>query len=65
MMEEGRRREIYENEDVWRDVVRNNVLFNFTGHLKHMGILSVETRSHGRSMSEYDPQEKPWILAER
>lgn len=64
MMENGRRDEIYSNEDVWRDLVRNNVLFNFVGHLKHMGILSAETKSHGSAMNEYVPEEKPWILSE-
>lgn len=63
MMENGRRDEIYSNEDVWRDLVRNNVLFNFVGHLKHMGILSAETKSHGSAMNEYVPEEKPWILS--
>jgi hypothetical protein len=64
MIENGKGETIYENNDVWRDLVRNNVLFNFTGHLKHMGILSAETKSHGEAMSEYEPSEKPWILSD-
>lgn len=53
---------IYNNEDVWKDLVRNNILFNFLNHLKHMGIVSPKTSSHGSSIDGYDPKEKPWYL---
>ena len=64
LMENGQRETIYENEEVWKEIVRNNVVFNFTGHLKHMGILSVETKGYGGAMDEYNPMEHPWILSD-
>lgn len=53
---------LYEEEAVWKDVVRTNVLFNFVQQLKHIGVLRAETRSHSGKISEYDPAEKPWLL---
>lgn len=61
-IERGRMDEIYRRDEVWRDVLRTNVLFNFVHQLRHVGILSPETTGHGRALSEYDPDEKPWIL---
>lgn len=61
-VERGRMDDIYRLEEVWRDVLRTNVLFNFVHQLRHTGILSSETTGHGRALSEYDPDEKPWIL---
>jgi len=58
----GRVSQIYEDETVWKDVVRTNVLFNFVQQLKHVGVLAAETRSHSGKIREYDPDEKPWIL---
>jgi len=60
---EARGDTIYENEEVWKDLVQNNVVFNLARHLRHMGIPSPETRSHGASMDEYSPEEKPWIVS--
>ncbi len=51
---------LYTEEDVWKDVVRTNVLFNFVQQLKHIGVLDADTRSHSGAISEYDPAEKPW-----
>jgi hypothetical protein len=45
-------------------VIRNNVVFNFVQQLKHVGVLAPETRSHSGAMAEYDPDEKPWIVAD-
>lgn len=60
--ERGRAEEIYRQDEVWREVLRTNVLFNFVHQLRHAGVLSSETSGHGRALSEYDPDEKPWIL---
>ncbi|MFP9191390.1 hypothetical protein ACLI4Q_06995 [Natrialbaceae archaeon A-CW1-1] len=65
LIEDGRTARIYTDEEVWKDVVRSNVLFNFVQQLKHIGILSGQTRSHSGSMSEYDPDEKPWLLYQK
>ncbi len=62
LIEAGETRRLYADTGVWRDVIRNNVVFNFVQQLKHVGVLAPETRSHGRAMSEYDPDDKPWIL---
>ncbi|NHX36474.1 MULTISPECIES: hypothetical protein [Halolamina] len=63
LIEAGETRRLYADPSVWRDVIRNNVLFNFVQQLKHVGVLAPETRSHSGAMSEYDPDEKPWIVA--
>jgi hypothetical protein len=55
---------LYEEEDVWKDVVRTNVLFNFVQQLKHIGVLDADTRSHSGKISEYEPDAKPWLLRE-
>jgi hypothetical protein len=62
LIEAGRIARIYEAETVWKDIIRTNVLFNFVQQLKHIGIVDPETRSHSGKISEYDPDEKPWIL---
>jgi hypothetical protein len=49
---------------VWKDVIRNNVLFNFLQQLKHIGVLAPETRSHSGKIRDYEPAEKPWVLRE-
>jgi len=64
LIEGGRVTQIYEEESVWKDVIRTNVLFNFVQQLKHIGILAAETRSHSGKISEYDAETKPWILRE-
>jgi len=64
LIERGKTARLYRDPSVWRDVVRNNVLFNFVQQLKHVGVLAPETRSHSGTMSEYDPDEKPWIVAD-
>ena len=63
LIETGESRRLYADRAVWADVVRNNVLFNFVQQLKHVGVLAPETRSHSGAMGEYDPDEKPWLLA--
>jgi len=67
--ERGRR--VVERGDVdaflagdWRDVVRNDLVFNFCHQLRHAGFLAAETDGHGAAMADYDPAEKPWILNE-
>ena len=64
LIEHGRTARLYRDPSVWRDVIRNNVLFNFVQQLKHVGVLAPETRSHSGAISEYDPDEKPWIVAD-
>ncbi len=64
LIEAGRVSRLYEEEAVWKDVIRTNVLFNFVQQLKHIGILAAETRSHSGKISEYDPDVKPWVLRE-
>nr|WP_305148776.1 hypothetical protein [Halobellus inordinatus] len=62
LIEAGQVSRIYEEEAVWKDIIRTNVLFNFVQQLKHIGILAPETRSHSGKISEYDTDAKPWIL---
>lgn len=62
LIERGETARLYRDPAVWRDVIRNNVLFNFAQQLKHVGILAPETRSHSGAIAEYDPDEKPWIV---
>jgi hypothetical protein len=62
LIEAGQVSRIYEEEAVWKDIIRTNVLFNFVQQLKHIGVLAAETRSHSGAISEYDPDAKPWIL---
>lgn len=63
LIETGRTARLYTDETVWKDVIRTNVLFNFVNQLRHIGILAPETRGHSSAIREYDPNEKPWILA--
>ncbi|WP_418281629.1 hypothetical protein [Halorubrum sp. DTA98] len=63
LIERGETARLYEDPTVWRDVIRNNVLFNFVQQLKHVGVLSADTRSHSGAIAEYDPDEKPWFVA--
>jgi hypothetical protein len=64
LIETGQVTRIYEDEAVWKDIVRTNVLFNFVQQLKHIGVLAAETRSHSGAISEYDAAAKPWVLRE-
>lgn len=64
LIERGKTARLYRDPSVWRDVIRNNVLFNFVQQLKHVGVLAPETRSHSGAIAEYDPDEKPWIVAD-
>ncbi|MFC7074320.1 hypothetical protein ACFQJ7_07250 [Halovenus rubra] len=50
---------IYEEEAVWKDIIRTNVLFNFVQQLKHIGVLAAEMHSHSEKVSEYAPDAKP------
>lgn len=59
LIEDGKTAALYQDRNVWADVVRNNVLFNFVQQLKHVGVLDPETRSHSERMAAYDPEEKP------
>ena len=65
LIEAGQVSRIYENEMIWKDIIRTNVLFNFVQQLKHIGILAAETRSHSGKIGEYDPDSKPWIMRGR
>lgn len=62
LIEAGRLSCIYDQEAIWKDIIRTNVLFNFVQQLKHIGILAPETRSHSGKISEYDADSKPWVL---
>lgn len=63
-IERGESASLYRDRDVWTEVIRNNVLFNFVQQLKHVGVLKQETRSHSGPIAEYDPTEKPWYVHE-
>jgi len=65
LIEAGQVSRIYEEEAVWKDIIRTNVLFNFVQQLKHIGVLAAETRSHSGKISEYDPNAKPWVLRDK
>lgn len=56
------RSRLYEDDTVWRSLVRQNVVHNFTHQLKHLGVLMPRTTAHPGSMDEYDPKEHPWLL---
>lgn len=62
LIEAGQVSQIYDDEAVWKNIIRTNVLFNFVQQLKHIGVLAAETRSHSGKISEYDPDAKPWVL---
>jgi hypothetical protein len=62
LIEAGRVSRIYEDEAVWKDIIRTNVLFNFVQQLKHIGILTADTRSHSGPISDYNADAKPWLL---
>jgi hypothetical protein len=62
LIEAGQVAKIYEDEAVWKDIIRTNGLFNFVQQLKHIGILDAETRGHSGKISEYDAETKPWVL---
>lgn len=64
LIEAGQVSRIYEEESVWKDIIRTNVLFNFVQQLKHIGVLTADTRCHSGKISEYDPDAKPWVLRE-
>lgn len=55
---------IYEEEAVWKDIIRTNVLLNFVQQLKHISVLDAATRRHSGAISEYDADAKPWVLHE-
>jgi len=59
LLEAGQVSRIYEEEAVWKDIIRTNVLFNFVQQLKHIGVLAAETRSHSGKISEYEADAKP------
>ena len=65
LIEAGQVSLIYEEEAVWKDIIRTNMLFNFVQQLKHIGVLAAETRSHSGAISEYDAEAKPWILRDK
>jgi len=62
LIEAGKTPRIYEEEAVWKDVIRTHVLFIFVQQLKHIGVLDGETRSHSGKISEDDPDAKPWVV---
>jgi hypothetical protein len=64
LIEAGNVSRIYDEEAVWKNIVRTNVLFNFVQQLKHIGVLAAETRSHSGAIGEYNPDMKPWVLRE-
>ena len=65
LIEAGQTSRIYEEEAVWKDIIRTNVLFNFVQQLKHIGVLAAATRSRSGKISDYDPDVKPWVLRDR
>ena len=65
LIEAGQTERIYREEAVWKDLIRTNVLFNFVQQLKHIGILTADTRSHSGKISEYEAAAKPWLLRQQ
>ncbi|KAB1184808.1 MULTISPECIES: hypothetical protein [Haloferax] len=61
-LESEDRAQIYQDEDVWKSLIRQNVVHNFTHQLKHLGVLMPRTTAHPGSLEEYDPMEHPWWL---
>lgn len=64
LIEAGQTARIYEEEAVWKEIIRTNVLFNFVQQLKHIDVLAAGTGSHSEAISEYDSDAKPWLLRE-
>ena len=62
LIENGSIETLYLNGNTWRNIIRTNIVFNFTHQLRHAGILSSDTRGHGAAFAEYDPEAKPWHL---
>lgn len=64
LIESGSRKQLYTNRKTWEEVLYSNFIANFVQQLKHIGVLSPDTRSHNGALGDYDPDEKPWILTE-
>lgn len=62
LIENGSMETLYMDDDTWRDVIRTNIVFNFTHQLRHAGILASDTVGHGSAFAEYDSDAKPWHL---
>lgn len=48
--------------DTWIQHIRQNTLRNFTHQLRHIGVLSQQTKVHWGAKSEFKPSEHSWIL---
>lgn len=64
LIEAGDSERIYQEEQIWKRLVRSNVFQNFVQQLKHIGVLAAETSSHGGKLADFNPSEKPWIPRE-
>ena len=65
LIEAGQVSRIYEEDAVWKDIIRTNVLFNFVQQLKHIGVLAAGHAVTSRKISEYDAVTKPWVLRKK
>ncbi|WP_267644039.1 hypothetical protein [Haloarchaeobius amylolyticus] len=61
-LEVGDESEIYQNESVWKELIRQNIIQNFTLQLKHLGVIMPRTKVHSSTLSSFDPTSYPWYL---
>lgn len=57
----GESHKLHENLDMFRHVIRQNLLQNFARQLQHLGVLSSETSSTTTRLEEYHPESYPWV----
>lgn len=53
---------IVQEREYWESFLHSNIIQNFVQQLKHVGILTADTLSHGGSLSEFDPEAVAWEL---
>lgn len=61
---EGNPTQIHDDLDTFRQVIRQNLIQNFTRQLQHIGVLSPKTSSTTKRLEDYIPTEYPWVLPE-
>ncbi|SFT04363.1 hypothetical protein [Halostagnicola kamekurae] len=57
----GNVEQIYEDVDLFRQIIRQNLVQNFSRQLQHVGLLSKRTSSTTVRLDEYHPEEYPWL----
>jgi hypothetical protein len=63
LLESNDQDKIVDDLDVFREVLNQNIIQNFTRQLKHIGVLSTKTSSTNVPKEEYDPESYPWYPA--